>query len=184
MPTLEGEEVQDDPPQLVWRGGDPIAFSRVIARLREAGIPHEVMATSEHLVFELGMPRPFYQVKVLRSHLSEALALVAEISDTPAFGLSRHRESDYSAEENQADASSVAAVETSRHSDQEEPSIEVWAGDDSNFAEAFQDCLGANEIVYRIISEQTGNFRVFVGPSQESRAREILREMTEGVPPS
>jgi hypothetical protein len=43
---------------MVWRGGDPLAVSEVVNRLREAGIRHHVHATNDHLVFELGMPRP------------------------------------------------------------------------------------------------------------------------------
>jgi hypothetical protein len=44
--------------QVVWRGGDPLAVSEVIETLRDLGIRHHVQPTNEHMVFELGMPRP------------------------------------------------------------------------------------------------------------------------------
>ena len=75
------EEVGEDPPEVVWRGGDPVAFSRVLDALSNAGIEYHVSSIHNHLAFELGMPRPFYEVRVTRSRLGEALALAGPIVD-------------------------------------------------------------------------------------------------------
>ena len=81
---------EDDPPQLVWRGSDPVAFGRVIALLDEQEIEYHVKSTSDHLAFELGMPRPFYEVRVPRSNASDATALISSIESGWAWaGLKR-----------------------------------------------------------------------------------------------
>ncbi len=85
LETLQGE----DPPEMVWRGSDPVAFSRVLDALAEAQITYYVKSTHDHLAFELGMPRPFYEVMVSRSRLEHASPLVASIGDSPAFARSR-----------------------------------------------------------------------------------------------
>jgi len=73
---------KDDAPELIWRGSDPVSFSRVLDVLSEAGINCDVQAKRDHLAFELGMPRPFYEIRVLRSRRDEALPLVSPIGDS------------------------------------------------------------------------------------------------------
>src|SRR5882724_3678872 len=68
--------------QVVWRGGDPVAVSEVINTLREAGIRHHVQPTYEHLVFELGMPRPKYAVRVFASDAAKAKELLSDIRES------------------------------------------------------------------------------------------------------
>jgi hypothetical protein len=81
---------EDDPLQIVWRGSDPVAFSRVMATLDEQGIEYHVKSTSDHLAFELGMPRPFYEVRVLKSHAGDASSLLTDIDPGWAWaGLKR-----------------------------------------------------------------------------------------------
>ena len=81
---------EDDPPQIVWRGCDPVAFGRVMAILGEQEITYHVKSTSDHLAFELGMPRPFYEVRVPKSKASDAAALVSSIDPGWAWaGLKR-----------------------------------------------------------------------------------------------
>ena len=65
--SLEKEKSADGALELVWRGSDPVAFSRVISALQAAGIPHHSKSTHDHLVFGLGIPRPRYEVRVLQS---------------------------------------------------------------------------------------------------------------------
>jgi len=66
---------------LVWRGSDPVAFSRVIDVLTDADIAFDVQAKHDHLTFELGMPRPFYEVRVSGSLSDEASRLISPIGD-------------------------------------------------------------------------------------------------------
>jgi len=63
-----------------------------------------------------------------------------------------------------------------------EATVEVWAGDDTAFARQLCDCLGENELRSRLQDESPEPMRVFVCPDDADRAREILREITEGTP--
>src|SRR6202047_2617131 len=72
---------------VIWRGGDPLAVSEVISALREAGIRHHVQPTNEHMVFELGMPRPKYAVRVFSSDAAKAKEQLADIRESPPFAL-------------------------------------------------------------------------------------------------
>ena len=72
--------------QVVWRGGDPVAVSEVINVLRQAGIRHHVQPSNEHLVFELGMPRPKYAVRVFASDAREPRReLLANVRESSPF---------------------------------------------------------------------------------------------------
>ncbi len=181
--SVAEEIVEDDPPEVVWRGGDPVAFSRVIGLLREAGILHHVLATSDHLVFELGMPRPFYKVMVLRSDLASARTLVGPISDSLPFALSKNPEAFADEPHDQAGTPMETPGAACRDLSEQEATLEIWAGDDADFVGGLRNSLLANDIVCRTVSEPTGRLHVFVGPRDESRAREIIREIVEGVPP-
>ena len=90
---------EDDAPELIWRGSDPVAFSRVLDVLSDAGIPSDVQAKHDHLAFELGMPRPFYEVRVPRSKVQEALSLVSPIGDLLPLAPHTHGPSSDAADE-------------------------------------------------------------------------------------
>src|SRR2546425_11562933 len=80
--SLEKEKSADGALELVWRGSDPVAFSRVISALQAAGIPHHSKSPHDHLVFGLGIPRPRYEVRVLQSDSAMARDLVTPIGET------------------------------------------------------------------------------------------------------
>ena len=81
------ENQRNDRIVLAWRGGDPVAVSEVIEILRGAGIRHHVQPTNDHMVFELGMPRPKYAVRVFQSDLARAKELLAGVQETSPFAL-------------------------------------------------------------------------------------------------
>jgi hypothetical protein len=68
--------------QLVWRGDDPVAFSRAIEALKERGIRAHTLSTSDHLAFELAMPRPKFEILVPRAQSEKARELTAEFAQT------------------------------------------------------------------------------------------------------
>ena len=97
------ERQQNERMVMVWRGGDPLAVSEVVNRWREAGIRHHVHATNGHLVFELGMPRPKYAVRVFASDVCKTTELLADIGRVLRLGSAsrpsprknqRHRKTD------------------------------------------------------------------------------------------
>ncbi len=177
---IQEEHVEDNPVECAWRGTDPVAFSRVVDALREASVPHHVKATSDHLFFEFGTPRPFYEVQVLRSDLLAAQRLLEGISESPP--LARHERLETPSEELEDRVGPMISVRRERNSS--EASVEVWSGDDTEIARALCDCLRENEIGCRTRGDPSSRESILVWPDDEARAREIIRQVVEGTPPA
>ena len=64
----------------------------------------------------------------------------------------------------------------------EDATVEVWSGPDETLAEMISISLRENDIPSRV-DELKDSKLVYVQPGDESRAREIVREIVEGVPP-
>jgi len=60
--------------------------------------------------------------------------------------------------------------------------VEAWNGDSEQLADNLTVCLREIGIASRKLSE-VGKWRVVVRPTQESRAKEIVREVVEASPP-
>jgi hypothetical protein len=161
---------------MVWRGGDPLAVSEVVNRLRDAGIRHHVHATKDHLVFELGIPRPKYAVRVFESNVPKATELLAGIRESLPFGLSFTPvpEQEPAAPLPRSQGSWNVAAAT----------IEVWSGEDAPVAELLEACLSENQIGVRRTGLEPGTLRLFVMSGDEAAAREIIREVREATPPA
>jgi hypothetical protein len=163
--------------ELVWRGGDPGAVSEVIHTLRDAGIRHHVQATNDHLVFELGMPRPKYAVRTFASDAARAKELLGDIREaSPFVGM-----------EASALALGDEPMEQSAPRHEWKPgaaSVEIWSGEDAALAQLLQDCLRENSIGVRCEGQSPGAMRLRVMPADEARAREIIREVREASPPA
>jgi predicted amidophosphoribosyltransferase len=161
---------------MIWRGGDPLAVSEVVNRLREAGIRHHVHATEDHLVFELGMPRPKYAVRVFESDVPKATELLTGIRESLPFGLSftpvLEAEAAPALQRSQGPWNAAAAT------------IEVWSGEDEPVAELLEACFRENRIGVRRTGLEPGTLRLFVMSGDEEAAREIIREVREAAPPA
>jgi hypothetical protein len=163
---------------VVWRGGDPLAVSEVISALRDAGIRHHVQPTNEHLVFELGMPRPKYAVRVFSSDAAKAKELLSDIRESPPFALDETEDSSQDVEQGSAtdrarehEWSSAAAT------------VEIWNGEDGALAELLEACLRENRIGVRREGAEPNSLRLLIMPADEPAAREIIREVGEATPP-
>jgi len=117
------------------------------------------------------MTRFGYQVAVLSSNLAQAEEILENLLDEKPQDKELPEQNDSVQAAPQAPA--IAA---------EEPTWEVWAGADEGFAGFLKDALRENEILSRE-QPSSGESRVFVRPSDASRAKEILRELVEGAPP-
>lgn len=180
--------------KVVWRGGDPVAVSRAIAALRGARISHHVRPTQDHLTFRIGIPRPRYEVRVFASDASAAQRLLDPISDSPPFD--SLNESPQLELVTKQDSPAMAAPgpqprpqsppRASPHPPwrPQQATREIWSSDDSALAEILQDCLAENSIGIRVEGTPPGMLRLFARPAEEHRAREIIREVLEGVPPA
>jgi|SRR3989454_597398 len=181
--SLEKEKPADGALELVWRGSDPVAFSRVISTLQAAGIPHHSKSTQDHLVFGLGIPRPRYEVRVFQSDSAMARDLVAPIEETLPF----ETEKSLQLLQNQSEISRLAGagqpIPSPGKWDPRRATVEVWSGDDPVLAKVLQDCLAENTIGARGEGKSPGRLRLFVRPEEAPTAREIIREVVQGTPP-
>ena len=164
---------------VAWRGGDPVAVSEVIEILRDAGIRHHVQPTNDHMVFELGMPRPKYAVRVFASDLARAKELLAGVQETSPFALNESETLELGEKE------SAASPERPAHAwNAAAASVEIWNGEDPALADLLESCLRENRIGSRRQGANTGAIRLWVMPIDESAAREIIREVREATPPA
>jgi hypothetical protein len=161
--------------EVVWRGGDPVAVSEVINTLREAGIRHHVQPTNDHLVFELGMPRPKYAVRLFASDAAKAKELLADIRESAPFGSSGvpGLEDDSILPDRPTQVWNPAAA-----------TVEIWSGEDAALAEHLEACLRENVIGVRRQGSGPGLLRLLVMPADENPAREIIREVRDATPPA
>ena len=65
----------------------------------------------------------------------------------------------------------------------EDATSEVWSGNPKDRGFVVEMSLKENRINYRVATESDELKRVFVMPEDEARAREIVREIVDGVPP-
>lgn len=175
------EKLRDEDLQVVWRSGDPVAVSRAIAALRGARIPHHVKPTQDHMAFELGIPRPRYEVRVFASDAGAAQHLLDPIRESLPFGsLAEPVDSENGPPESPDLVPAAAHVRFKP----QQATREIWSSDDSALAQVLQDCLTENSIGVRGEGTAPGMLRLFVRPQEEAAAREIIREVLEGVPPA
>lgn len=161
---------------IIWRGGDPSAVSNVVSLLRAAGIRHHVQSTHDHFVFELALPRPRYVVRILQRDEERAKELLGDVTDSPFFGA--QISADFP-EDGPGQPRPVA-----HRWNPASATVEIWSGDDAAMGKLVGECLRENEIGFRREGREPGKLRLFVTNSDETRAREILREIREGTPPA
>jgi len=84
-PPSEAEGLEAAPDEgeaeMVWRGGDPVIFSRAVETLRENGIFHRARQTAQHLAFGHAMPRPRLEILVRAHDAERARELVSQFQD-------------------------------------------------------------------------------------------------------
>jgi hypothetical protein len=64
----------------------------------------------------------------------------------------------------------------------EDATVEIWAGEQPEMAELLAASVGENQIHARV-AEAGRKLRMFVMPDDETRAREIVRQVVEGISP-
>jgi hypothetical protein len=163
---------------VIWRGGDPLAVSEVISALRDARIRHHVQPTNEHMVFELGMPRPKYAVRVFASDAAKAKEQLSDIRESAPFALEEIDDLPQEAEDK-----SRAASAPEREWIPARATVEIWTGEDGALAELLEACLRENRIGVRREGAEPGALRLLIMPVDELAAREIIREVREATPP-
>jgi hypothetical protein len=170
---------EDDPFCSFWKGDDPRVHAELCELFEEQSIPYKTIRRQDHLfnwntksAFEIGVPF---------SQFDKAEAVVKE-----AYG-----GDDEPVSEEVARTMELPEVVEPRESRPdwdprdwypEDATLEIWAGGQTEMGELLAASLGENQIHSRVV-ESRGAFRLFVLPADETRAREIVREVVEGVPP-
>ena len=184
----------EDPFCSFWKGDDPRVHAELCGVLEDAGIPHNTVYRRDHLfnlrnyaAFEVGVPFSMYERAenvVKEAYGTEEVSDVGAqevqlLPDRPIHPMRKLPERLTPPEEENIPGPG-AGEETDWYP--EDATVKVWStenGDPSDFLVA---ALHENEIRCRV--EKNGQrAELYVLPKDESRAREIVREVVEGMPP-
>jgi len=161
----------------LWEGEDLALYENLLDSLEDANIRYYSQPLGVFPGVRRGSAFPIqplarfgYHVAVLSSEIGAARGILEKLleEEPQDMGL--------------ADSTASVINELSREKSQEEPTIELWICEDASFASFVETALSENDIQVRI--ETDGAHRkFFVCPSDEARAREIVREILESSPP-
>lgn len=162
----------------LWEGEDLALHTTLLEELEAAGLKYFDQAMSIYPGARFGdsfpiqgMTRFGYQVAVLSSDLASAKEILERLR------IEKPQDMDLAVAEEER------GERIERVADPDEQTIcEIWVGQDERLAGFLQDALRENEILLR--AEVAGaEMRIYVGLSDEQRAREIVREIVEAAPP-
>jgi hypothetical protein len=177
------ESVTDaDSLRVVWEGEDQSTCVSLCRKLMSSDIPYKVEQIPKSRSVKMTVDW-FYKIGVPSAMYDEAKEVVA-IEEGP-----EEAEDDT---EDELEASSVDAAPRQRRPGAdsfldpwypEDATVEVWtqSSDDTGTVVALS--LSENLIRFRWEVRDDGGRSLFVLPEDESRAREIVREIREGIPP-
>jgi hypothetical protein len=165
---------------LLWRGSDPAKFTALQAALRDEAIPFWQTQVYDPAGGFLSS-RPYYleatpgfEIRVHASDLERATGALdwveSKESDAVISSGSPTREHDL------LDAKRPLPYDW----DAREATSEIWSGEDESMAEYLASALRENGIPSRIPDEPGHRARLCVRPADLARARDIVREITEG----
>lgn len=180
-----GRQQEDKEIISVWAGSDSGERSAVRGALEKAGIAVIDQEAPGHLFFPSNQPKA--EIFVSPEDVERAKSVLADL------GISEHPD-ELTDEEREA----MALPESDRPDDgaepdaldpgvpedwhEDDPGLEVWAGNSEDLADTLELCLREIGIASRKTSE-AGGWRLAVRPEHESRAREIVREVVDASPP-
>ena len=163
---------------LLWAGEDPALYASLMEALNAAGIPCKNMAIGSDDIkpdadplpidwkprfgFEVAVPS--HDLTAAQQILEKLLAQEPEDLEIPEQPLAPEKELPLT------------------NSTEAHPTVEVWTGTDDKLAEFLTSALQENEIPMHL-ETPGGQTHIYVSATNESRAREIVREITEAAPP-
>jgi hypothetical protein len=163
---------------LLWTGEDPALHATLLEKLESAGIPYRDKVLGEDQVAPTADPLPIdwkprfgFEVSVLSSDFPAAEAIAEKLLEQEPADLEIPAQ-------DQAPSSEPPLVSATEL----EPTVEVWSGLDQRIAQFLTAAMQENEIPIHL--EPSGDLtRIFVSPANETRAREIVREVVQAAPP-
>jgi hypothetical protein len=174
---VEPGDPEEDPFCSFWKGEDPRVHAELCELLGEQGIPLRTIRRQDHLfnwntksAFEIGVP--FSQFDKAEAAVKEAYEGGGESAgEAEALPL----ELPEIIEEREPRAEWVPGDWFP-----EDATAEIWSGELLGMGELLARALGENRIHARL-AESGRVQRLFVLPGDEARAREIVREVVEGL---
>jgi hypothetical protein len=167
-----------------WRGNDSAECDRVKAALETAEIPFTAPDSKSYFSFLPTEPRMEIWISEADQDKAKRLLLDLDGRVDPSELTPEELESMGLPESDQPDSEiqETGPPDSSDDWDEDDPVAEVWNGDKEDFADILTACLREIGIGSRKLSD-AGHWRLVVRSEQESRAKEIVREVVEGSPP-
>lgn len=177
-PIDPGDPVED-PFCSFWKGDDPRLHAELSELLGEQSIPYKTIRRQDHLfnwntksAFEIGVP--FSQFDRAEAAVKDAYGGENEpVSEEVAVPLELPEF---------LEPSEPRPAWDNDHWYPEEATVKIWEGDQLEMGELLAASLRENQI-YSRVADTAGIHKLFVLPADELKAREIVREVVEGVPP-
>ncbi|MGA7795451.1 MAG: DUF2007 domain-containing protein [Candidatus Acidiferrales bacterium] len=168
----------------LWRGNDPAECEKIREALRNADIPFTEPDTKGSFSFIATEQR--MEIWISEADLERGRKILLDLNGAVDPGELTPEELEALAlpeSDRQDSADQESRLEISSEDwHEEDPAAEVWSGESEEFADNLIACLREIGIASRKISEE-GRWRLVVRPEQESRAKEIVREVVEASPP-
>ncbi len=172
--------IREDALALLWQGEDPVLHTALLERLEAAGIPFADRALGDEDTVPVD-PLPIdwrarfgFEVSVASSQLSAAREILEKLLDRDPVNV------ELPAQDSEVPAT-VAGPEAVSET-QKSATQQIWSSSDIRATKFLLDALRENSIPTQVQTTPAGTI-VFVPPSLERRAAEIVREVTESSPP-
>jgi hypothetical protein len=167
---------------MLWEGENPAFHDALLQELEQSGIPYADKPIGEDEIEPDPLPidwRPRFgfEVAVHQADLPRAKEILEKLLSEGELA-----DVELPAEDETPDDGSTQVLPQLSETGKEQASVSVWAGDDPRTIEFLTTALRENEISTCAVNEGELTI-VYVRPSDVARAREIVREITEGIPP-
>jgi hypothetical protein len=170
----------NDSLELLWRGSDPAKFTALQAALRDEGIrfwqtqvydPAGGFLSSRPYYLEA---TPGFEIRVHASDLQRANGALEWVESKD--GAPQVSSGPATREDDRLDTRQPLPYNW----DSNDATAEAWSGEDESMAEYLASALRENGIPSRIPDEQGHRARLCVRPQDCTRARDIVRQITDG----
>jgi hypothetical protein len=164
----------------VWQGNEPSECERVKGALENAGIEFLDRDSKNFDLFVPSSSKLEIWVSTADRDAARKIILDEDGRIDPDELTPEGIESLTLQESDQPDSDAPQDLSVEWHED--DPTVAVWMGESEVLADNLGMCLQEVGIASRKLSEP-GRWQVVVRPEQESRAKEIVREVVEASPP-
>ncbi len=193
-------ENDEDPFCSFWQGDDARLHAELCTVLDEAGIPHKTVRRQDHLfnlsnfpAFQIGVPfslfekaeaavKDAYELDTSDSSAVQALNAPLPVPLVPESLRSMEKLPEILTPSDGENIPGPPEAGDDAEWQSEDPGAKVWSGEDTSLCDMLVASLRENKIhVHR--ENSGGKQSLLVRSQEEARAREIVKEVVEGMPP-